>query len=80
MSLREGRYGIQRARKAYVCTYCSAHIIKVADLYLYTAMAPYHECNGGKTWVVEHICLLCAKRHGFLVGRVEEELVARQAK
>lgn len=76
-----GSYGIRRARKEYRCTYLVSHIIQIGDLYLYSAMPPWHECNAdGNVWVVEYICLKCAERHGFLVGRINEELVARQAK
>lgn len=86
MLLSVGRYAIQRARKEYKCVDCEWHRIKVGDLYLYSAMPPWHEMHGARKksdplyrkWRIERSCIRCAKEFGLLCSDTRKQLEEKQ--
>lgn len=66
-------YEIRRCRKPTPCTETSYHTIDCGELYLYGGMAPEHDVNDGKKWVIIKACIRCAKRYGMLCSATRKQ-------
>jgi hypothetical protein len=65
---------IRRARTEKTCSEHSYHLIRPGDLYLAQRMAPWHDMNQTKKWVVLYTCLRCAEHYGLMCSDNRQQL------